>query len=66
MRAILLDSNAESDVRFEVRRMCGRFMRFIRGCTIYQLNVDVDMLNAVKRVLADVSNVSPSSEQRGV
>ena len=26
--------------------------------------VDVDMLNAVKSVLADVSSVSPSSEQR--
>ena len=32
--------------------------------TMYQLKVDVDMLNAVKSVLADVSNVSPSSEQR--
>ena len=26
---------------------------------------DVDMLNAAKSVLADVSSVSPSSEQRG-
>ena len=35
--------------------------------TIYQRKVDVDMLNqlnAVKIVLADVSSVSPSSEQR--
>ena len=32
--------------------------------TMYQLKVDVDMLNAVKSVLADVSSVSPSSEQR--
>ena len=31
---------------------------------MYQCNVDVDMLNAVKSVLADVSSVSPSSEQR--
>ena len=31
--------------------------------TMYQRNVDVDMLNAVKSVLADVSSVSPSSEQ---
>ena len=30
--------------------------------TMYQLKVDVDMLNAVKSVLADVSSVSPSSE----
>ena len=30
----------------------------------YQRKVDVDMLNAVKSVLADVSSVSPSSEQR--
>ena len=30
---------------------------------LYQRKVDVDMLNAVKSVLADVSNVSPSSEQ---
>ena len=32
--------------------------------TMYQRMVDVDMLNAVKSVLADVSIVSPSSEQR--
>ena len=31
---------------------------------VYQRKVDVDMLNAVKSVLADVWNVSPSSEQR--
>ena len=31
---------------------------------MYQRKVDVDMLNAVKSVLADVPNVSPSSEQR--
>ena len=29
---------------------------------MYQCKVDVDMLNAVKSVLADVSSVSPSSE----
>ena len=29
--------------------------------TMYQRKVDVDMLNAVKSVLADVSSVSPSS-----
>ena len=34
-------------------------------CTLYQLKEDVDMLNAVKSVLADISSVSPSSEQRG-
>ena len=33
-------------------------------CTMYQRKVDVDMLNAVKSVLADVLSVSPSSEQR--
>ena len=33
-------------------------------CTIYQCKVDVDMLNAVKSMLADVSSVRPSSEQR--
>ena len=32
--------------------------------TMYQRKVDVDMLNAVKSLLADVSSVSPSSEQR--
>ena len=32
--------------------------------TVYQRKVDVDMLDAVKSVLADVSSVSPSSEQR--
>ena len=32
--------------------------------TMYQRKVDVDMLNATKSVLADVSSVSPSSEQR--
>ena len=31
--------------------------------TMYQRKVDVDMLNAVKSMLADVSNVSPSSER---
>ena len=31
--------------------------------TMYQLKVDVDMLNAVKSVLADISSVSSSSEQ---
>ena len=31
---------------------------------MYQCKVDVGMLNAVKSVLADVSSVSPSSEQR--
>ena len=31
---------------------------------MYQREVDVDMLNAVKSVLADVSSVSPSSEER--
>ena len=34
--------------------------------TMYQHKVDVDMLNAVKSVLADVSSVSPSSEQRAL
>ena len=33
--------------------------------TMYQRKVDVDTLNAVKSVLADVSSVSPSSEQSG-
>ena len=32
--------------------------------TMYQRKVDVDMLKAVKSVLADVSSVNPSSEQR--
>ena len=32
--------------------------------TMYQHKVDVDMLNTVKCVLADVLSVSPSSEQR--
>ena len=31
---------------------------------MYQRMVDVDMLNTVKSVLADVSSVIPSSEQR--
>ena len=31
---------------------------------MYQRKVDVDMLNAVKSFLADVSSISPSSEQR--
>ena len=35
-----------------------------RGGTMYQRKVDVDMLNAIKSVLADISSVSPSSEQR--
>ena len=29
---------------------------------MYQRKVDVDMLNAVKSMMADVSSVSPSSE----
>ena len=32
--------------------------------TMYQRKVDVDMLNVVKSVLADVSSVSPSLEHR--
>ena len=31
---------------------------------MYQRKVDVDMLNAVNSVLAEVSSVSPSSEQK--
>ena len=31
---------------------------------VYQRKVDVDMLNAVNSMLANVSSVSPSSEQR--
>ena len=31
---------------------------------MYQGKVDVDMLNSIKSVLADVSSVIPSSEQR--
>ena len=31
---------------------------------MYQSKVDLNMLNAVKSVLADVSSVSPSLEQR--
>ena len=31
---------------------------------MYQLKVDVDMLNAAKSVLANVSSVSPLSEPR--
>ena len=32
--------------------------------TMYQCKVDMDMLNAVKSVLADILSFSPSSEQR--
>ena len=35
-----------------------------RDGTMYQRKVDLDMLNAAKSVLADVSSVRPSSEQR--
>ena len=31
--------------------------------TMYQRKVDMDMQNAVKSMLADVSSVNPSSEQ---
>ena len=34
---------------------------FINNFRMYQREVDVDMLNAVKSLLADVSSVSPSS-----
>ena len=33
---------------------------------MYQRKVDVDMLNTIKIKLADVSSVSPSSEQSDV
>ena len=33
--------------------------------TMYQRKVDVDMLNTVKSLLANVSSISSSSEQRG-
>ena len=38
--------------------------KFFSICTMYQRNVDVDMLNVVKNVLADVSRVSPSSDAK--
>ena len=38
--------------------------RMVVKCTMYQCKVDVDMLNAVKSMLANVSSVSPSSEQK--
>ena len=38
--------------------------KIILRCTMYQGKVDVDMLNAVKSMFADVSSVLPSSEQR--
>ena len=41
-----------------------RAVYYFEKRTMYQRKVDVDMLNAVKSVLADVSSVSPSSEQR--
>ena len=31
---------------------------------MHQSKVDVDLMNAIKTVLADVSSISPSSEQR--
>ena len=34
-----------------------------KDCTMYQRKVDVDMLNAVKNVLADVVSISPSSKE---
>ena len=50
---------------FIVGKFCDNLIsRFWKGEFISRLNVDVDMLNAVKSVLADVSSVSPSSEQR--
>ena len=64
------------EVRFQVskrkmrlqRRMLVKVMmeeRVKNPLTVYQRKVDVDMLNVVKsRVLADVSSVSPSSEQK--
>ena len=33
---------------------------------MYQRKVDVDMLNAVKRELDEVSSLSPSSEQSSI
>ena len=38
--------------------------KIILRCTMYQGKVDVDMLNAVKSMFADVWSVLPSSEQR--
>ena len=42
-----------------VCNVCKRAIKY----TLYQRKVDVDMLNAVKSMLADVSTVNPSSEQ---
>ena len=36
----------------------------VKRTAMYQREVHVDMLNAIKSLLADVSSVSPSSEQR--
>ena len=38
---------------------CGWYYNSVPS-TMYQRKVDVDMLNAVKSVLADVSSLSPS------
>ena len=34
--------------------------------TMYQRKVDVDMLNVVKSALADISSISPLSEERAL
>ena len=54
-------NSAYNGILVPVRTSFG--LRWRGGKTTYQRKVDVDMLNAVKSVLADVSSVSPSSEQ---
>ena len=51
-----------SGILVPVRTSFGLRRRGVKRTT-YQRKVDVDMLNAVKSVLADVSNANPSSEQ---
>ena len=72
--SLSLATSFQTQVRFlEVQPGCSLvcyifrvvFLRFIfTKRTMYQLKVDVDILNAVKSVFADVSSVSPSSEQK--
>ena len=53
-------SGKNCPLQYQLKLLIDKIINFMY--TMYQRKVDVDMLNAVKSVLADVSSVSPLSE----
>ena len=65
-KTVCLDKHHNGIILVPVRTSFGLRQRGGKAYNVYQRKVDVDMLNAVKCVLADLWSISPSSEQRGL